>query len=458
MEKLTVISLDSHAQTPPDAWPQYLEKRYHEFLPRLREEQQAYSEVTNVFMSRTTRQLDVFDLEGAYAGGGYNGLFDLDIRLKEMDRDGTAGEFIYNGDPRCCGMFFQSSNTVYPQDACQAGVKGYHRWLYDTFGKAKDRLFFISLLGHAPWRNMDEMLKELDWVAERGFLGVSPPGFTTYPNQPPLFDKYWDPFWARCQERGIAIWVHAGYGEQQGELGREVIKTQRRIKEIGGTMDELIKKLSSEVFTPELFSSTKPRRAMWQMMMSGVFDRFPRLKFVLNEVHADWMPATMKYLDAQFINNRAQLHAKKKPSEYWLSNCLTCLSFASKAEAQMRHEIGLSTVTFGRDYPHTEGTWPNTKAWLRDLFDGVPADEVRAILSENAIRYFNLDRTRLEAQAARIGPNVNEILGPGPAVNPALIAHFDARGEYMHPAEGDRRISEIDPMFREDLWRTALSA
>ena len=120
-----------------------------------------------------------------------------------------------------------------------------------------------------------------------------------------------------------------------------------------------------------------------------------------------------------------------------------------------RHKIGLPTVSFGRDYPHAHGTWTNTKAWLRDAFAGVPADELRAMLSENAIRYFGLDRAKLTAVAERIGPTLDEIAGPGPAVDPALIAHFDARGEYLHPAEGDRRISKIGSMFKEDLGAPA---
>jgi predicted TIM-barrel fold metal-dependent hydrolase len=302
------------------------------------------------------------------------------------------------------------------------------------------------------------MLRELDWIADRGFIGTSVPGFTTYPNQPPLFEKYWDPFWARCEERGLALWLHAGYGERQGELGREVARTHRQIKSMGGSIEDMVKKLTSEVFNGELFSSAKPRRAMWQLMMSGVFDRFPRLKLVMNEVYADWMPATLRYLDAEFATNRAGLAAKRKPSHYWRSNGLTCLSFVHKAEVEMRHDIGLETITFGRDYPHTEGTWPNTKEWLRDAFAGVPLDELRVMLSENAIRYFNLDRAKLTAHAERIGATLEEIAGPGLPVDPALLAHFDARGQYLQPAEGGKRLPEIEAMFREDLWRTGVGA
>ena len=75
----------------------------------------------------------------------------------------------------------------------------------------------------------------------------------------------------------------------------------------------------------------------------------------------------------------------------------------------MRHEIGVETISFGRDYPHPEGTWPHTREWLRDAFAGVPEDELRLMLGENAIRFFGLDRDRLAEIAKRIGPTVEEI-------------------------------------------------
>jgi hypothetical protein len=255
MDNLLIVSLDSHAQMPPEAWPKYLPKRYHEYLDSLREELEMFKEVINIFTSRVTSQLDVFDREGAYQKGGFKGIYDLDIRLAEMDREGVAAEFVYNGDPRICGLFFQSSNQVYPLDACQAGVRAYHRWLFDAFGAAQDRLFLIGLIGHAPWRNLDEALEELDWIADHGYAGVSVPGFTTYLGQPPLFDSYWDPFWARCQERNLALWLHAGYGEQQGALGREVMRISKQIKQSGGGGEDIVKKLASDVFNGELFSS-----------------------------------------------------------------------------------------------------------------------------------------------------------------------------------------------------------
>ena len=139
----------------------------------------------------------------------------------------------------------------------------------------------------------------------------------------------------------------------------------------------------------------RPRRAMWQLMLGGVFDRHPKLRLVMTEVRGDWLPATLRHLDQAYERARADLPAKRRPSEYWRENCLMSLSFVHKSEVAMRHEMGIETIFFGRDYPHAEGTWPNTRDWLSDAFAGVPDDELRLMLGENAIRVLGLDRANL---------------------------------------------------------------
>ena len=109
---------------------------------------------------------------------------------------------------------------------------------------------------------------------------------------------------------------------------------------------------------------------------------------------------------------------------------------------------------FGRDYPHGEGTWPNTKAMLDDLFVGVSEADTRAILGENAIRFFGLDGAAITAVAERVGPTVGELTGPAD-VDPALIDHLGQRCGYLKPYEGDRRIGDLGELLGEDLDRLA---
>jgi hypothetical protein len=176
----------------------------------------------------------------------------------------------------------------------------------------------------------------------------------------------------------------------------------------------------------------------------------------MTEVRADWLPATLRYLDEVYLKHRADLPAKRMPSEYWHSNCIVSLSFPHRAETDLRYEMGIETLAFGRDFPHNESTWPNTKEWLRDVFGDVPENELRLILGENVVRALQLDREHLAAVAARIGPTVEEIVD-GPPVDAALIEHFDRRGGYLKPAEGGSKIPLIAELVDADVERARVS-
>jgi hypothetical protein len=53
-----------------------------------------------------------------------------------------------------------------------------------------------------------------------------------------------------------------------------------------------------------------------------------------------------------------------------------------------RSTIGVENIMVEVDYPHVDGTWPDTQAALARLLQGIPDDEARAICCENAARLF----------------------------------------------------------------------
>jgi hypothetical protein len=185
------------------------------------------------------------------------------------------------------------------------------------------------------------------------------------------------------------------------------------------------------------------RRPLWLLMASGVFDRHPNLKLALTEVRADWVPATIAHLDQRFSEARAETSMRRKPSEYYHDHIVVTPSSIHRAEVEMREEIGMAQLIFGSDYPHPEGTWPNTRDWIRSAFDGVPESEVRAILADNAIKAYGLNRAKLTAVAERVGPDA-AILADG-NVDEKLIGHFHLRSGYSRPAEpvDTRAIDEV---------------
>lgn len=445
MDKLIIVSADAHAEMPTERWPDYVEKRYHHLFPGLFEDNKRWTEITGVFRQYSPEVLETFDKDYAFRSGHHQGVWNANVRLAEMDREGIAAEVVYMGDSRAISLFHYSANRPYEPDVCQAGARGFHRWLVDTFGAASDRLLLTGVAG--PCVDMDDTTAELSWIADHSFRGVFAPQFTRRNDVPPLYDPYWDPFWTVCEERGLTVVIHAGYGLEQGMLLAAFDAIYERMVAAGRS------DLVSEIFNhnPEFFAiDFKPRQAMWQIMMGGVFDRHPKLKLMMSEVRGDWLPATLQHLDTVFEEHRADLPAKRKPSEYWQTNCLVSLSFVKRAEVDMRHEIGLDTIMFGRDYPHAEGTWPNTKDWLCDAFGQVPEPELRQILGENAIAGLGLERPKLAAIADKIGPTIADITGNTTTVDPKLIEHFDFRAGYLKPAE-QVDIATLDEDLATDL-------
>jgi predicted TIM-barrel fold metal-dependent hydrolase len=441
---------------PPELWTQYFDSRYHDLLPQLRDDNEIYTHAITVLSARRGSTA-LAEFEEAHKTG-WHGLHDPVLRLADMDREGIASEIVYHADHRLGDLFHNAPNRVVPFEVWDAGARGWNRWAHDTFAFAPDRFHLTAAIGSCA--DIDATVAELDWVASHGYIGTYVPGYLTHPGMPPLFDEYWDPFWSACVANGLAVFVHAGFGTPQGVLFPQLERIYRAAADAAGTTDvaamvrhaDAVPDDSIQFFTNFLNHNVDSRRPLWQMTLGGVFDRHPELRLVLTEIRLDWMPATFRYLDKVYDEHRSDLPARRRPSEYWPTNCLTGASFIHKAEVDLRHEIGVETIAFGRDYPHPEGTWPHTTLWLQDAFFGVPEQELRLMLGENLIRYFGLDRKRLTKIASRIGPRVEEINGTVTDIEPDVRTTFEMRG-YFKPIEGDERIPMIEPLLEDDLAR-----
>jgi predicted TIM-barrel fold metal-dependent hydrolase len=135
---------------------------------------------------------------------------------------------------------------------------------------------------------------------------------------------------------------------------------------------------------------------------------------VFTESRCDWVPSTLFYLDAIYSApyfSHIRETVKLKPSEYWERQCHVAASFMGPDESAIRHEVGLSKLMWGADYPHLEGTWPRTRKSLARCFRGIPADEVRTILTDNPARLYGFDVDALQPIADRVCPTLEELTG-----------------------------------------------
>jgi predicted TIM-barrel fold metal-dependent hydrolase len=456
MTRLIVVSGDGHAAAPLDTYRPYLATKYHAALDELivSDERDYRAQIAGP-AHPTPEAMAVFDNRGAMAAGGEAGSYDLDVRLREMDAEGTAGEIVHSGTQSAPPLWYGTANHEYSPELQWVGVQAYHRWLADFMGGSGGRLFGVAEPG--PTHDMDASVRELEWLAANGFVSVGVPGIIADPNLPPLTDAYYEPFWAACADLGLVLSVHAGWGLPQGMIFKFF---DMMVAQMGGNVGDRnqddIENFTSMV-TGELSSSEDspfrldlgPRRVMWQLMLGGAFDRHPNLKLALTEIRAEWLPATLAELDRLADSAVSLAH---KPSEYFAQHCAVSPSSIHRVEVEMRHEIGLKQLLFGTDYPHHEGTWPNTREWIKASMAGVPENEARLILGDNAIDFYGLDRQALTEVANRVGPEASEVLVDSHDVEDQLIAHFDQRAGYNREAEVVE-VAGLRSAFDEDRKR-----
>src|SRR5262249_28954724 len=156
----------------------------------------------------------------------------------------------------------------------------------------------------------------------------------------------------------------------------------------------------------------------------GVFQRHPTLKFLFTETSTTWVLPELAQIDGFYhsakiegsmmsvIMRPAVELLDRSPSDYFRRNCWIGNSVMSRADVDLRHDLGVDRIVWGSDYPHMEGSWPHSLLALRLNLHDVPADEVRAMTSENAAKVYGFDLDALQPIADRIGPTPEEIATP----------------------------------------------
>jgi predicted TIM-barrel fold metal-dependent hydrolase len=384
-----IISCDGHATGRPEDYLPYVESayrdRYGEFVrEHLRQQdaqQRARAEGRSLFAEGGSFG---FDKE---TGDARDGEWNSKVRTEVLESEGVVAEVLFPNGGVPFGGFGESAG----HELRAVGNRAYDRWLVDFADDLPGRRAALAML---TVHDLDETIAEIRWAKEHGMKGVIIP---TVPGDglPPYYDDCYDPLWGACQDLEMPVHVHGGGGTPDyGDYG---------------VVGMLMYATEATYFS---------HRNLWILIWSGVFDRFPRMKLVLTETRADWVPGALLLLDgihsAKFFRN-IQETAKLKPSEYFERQCYIGASFMGPHESAIRHEIGLDRLMWGADFPHVEGTWPRTRRSLARCFEGVPIAEVQTILTDTSAAVYGFDVEALQPLADRVCPSVTELVGEAPA-------------------------------------------
>ena len=132
-------------------------------------------------------------------------------------------------------------------------------------------------------------------------------------------------------------------------------------------------------------------QVMSTVLYSGIFERFPKLKFVSSESGLGWAPYLLETADHQWESQRLSKHGMRtKPSDLFRRQCYVNFWYEETGIA-LRHSIGVDNIMWESDFPHPTGSYPNSREYIKRSLENVPEDEKRKILVDNAIRVFNLN-------------------------------------------------------------------
>lgn len=293
----------------------------------------------------------------AYLTGGYKaisaGLKDGAKRGDDQDIDGVAAEILYPG----YFPMFKLDNV----ELLAATQKNYNDWLKDFCDNSKGRLYGLAAL---PMQAPEVALEELYRVIKMGYKGVIIP--SNAPKGTHYFDPQYDPIWALASEAGIPISMHVGCFSHTPKwvidaVGRDSLA-------IYGNSASLI------------------HETLIDLMVRGVCKRYPNLKFVVSEFNAGWIAHWLDRVDQawqrEYGTNPSGIKYEEVLVDTWRRQFYATIEDDQPALAT-QNIIGTDNLMWGSDYPHTDSTFPCSKAVLDEMFEQHSAESRRKITHDN---------------------------------------------------------------------------
>src|SRR4030095_1704357 len=115
--------------------------------------------------------------------------------------------------------------------------------------------------------------------------------------------------------------------------------------------------------------------ALSQIILSGVLERFPRLRVIGTETGVGWIPYFLEQTDDNFLRPRlwAQTQLRMLPSEYFRRQCYASFQVDTVG---VRNRAGmLVNIMWSSDYPHSGADWPTSVLTVERNLAGVPDAE-----------------------------------------------------------------------------------
>jgi predicted TIM-barrel fold metal-dependent hydrolase len=280
-----------------------------------------------------------------------------DLRAADQDLDGVAAEAVYG--------VLQILQKLAP-DVAGATARIYNDFAAGFAAARPDRFATIASLPHAA---PEDSAVELRRAAGLGLRGAE---LSLGHDLLPLWREEWEPLWTAAEEASMPLHLHT-IGPP---IDTRSVQTPRHLRSWLGTwltrfQLQIVEHLGALVF-------------------GGVLDAHPGLRVVLGECGIGWIAYVLERMDLEWDEQFRDIGLSLPPSGLWQRQCFATFQ-VDRTGLALLDRVGPHTIMWGNDYPHGDGTWPDSVSIIDDQFAGVDEKDARLVLHDNAARLYRLD-------------------------------------------------------------------
>ncbi len=389
-----IISVDDHVVEPAHVWQDWLPERYRDRGPRV--ERRGIGSMRHTGGGQYSQTFDpdgpaadcwlfedlVYIHKRHVAAVGFDrddmsmspitydemrpGCYEPKARVEDMEMNWVEASVCFPTFPRFCGQTFTEAKD---RDLGLACVRAYNDWMVEEWcGDSRGALVPLIIV---PLWDAELAAAEVRRNAERGVRATCFSEIPPHLGLPSIHSGDWDPFIGACADTGTVICMHIGSSSRMPATSADAPPAVAATLSFGNAM-----------------------ASMSDWLFSGKLVQFPEVKLAYSEGQIGWIPYILERADTVWEEHRAWGGVRElvpePPSTYYYRQIYGCF-FRDRHGVASIAECGVDNITFETDYPHTDSTWPDTKAVATELMAGVDDDVVYKLMRGNAIRMLGLD-------------------------------------------------------------------
>ncbi len=374
-EDLILISTDDHVVEPPGMFDKHLPARWRDRAPQLVRRPDGSDvwmfdgkPIINVALNAVVgRPPEEYGMEPTSFEQIRRGTWDVDARIGEMNANGVLASLCFPSFPGLCGATIAACQD---RELALAVLRAYNDWHVDEWcGSHPGRFIPLGLL---PLWDPQEMANEVRRLARKGCRAVS---FTESPQThglPTFHSNHWDPFFTACNDEGTVVCIHIGSG-----AGMHFTSMDAPVDVMITTSPIAIVNCAADL--------------LW----SPILRRFPDIRIALSEGGIGWIPYFLERADYVHAHHHQWTHQDfggKLPSEVWREHIISCF-IDDSIGVQNRAAVGIDTITWECDYPHSDTSWPRSpeRLWAQLEAADCSDEDIAKITHRNVMRFFSFD-------------------------------------------------------------------